>query len=100
MPDYPAKGFESLETAREWAHRFVRWYNGEHRHSGIQYVTPDERHSGADKDILLKRQAVYAEAKARNPRRWSKETRDWSPVGAVHLNPEKESRESELAKAA
>jgi hypothetical protein len=26
--------------------RFVDWYNGEHRHSAIRYVTPDERHSG------------------------------------------------------
>jgi putative transposase len=29
-----------LQQARDWVHRFVRWYNEEHRHSGLKYVTP------------------------------------------------------------
>ncbi|WP_159308540.1 IS3 family transposase [Spiribacter roseus] len=100
MPAYPANGFGSLEAAREWVQRFVQWYNHEHRHSGIQYITPVERHNGEDAAILARRQQVYAEAKARNPRRWSRETRDWRPVGAVHLNPEKEPLDSRLARVA
>ena len=100
MPAYPANGFESLEAAREWVHRFVQWYNQEYRHSGIQYVAPVERHNGDDVAILARRQQVYAEAKARNPRRWSREPRDWRPVGAVHLNPEKEPRDSSMARVA
>lgn len=87
-PAYPSKPFESLEMAREWVHIFVRWYNKEHRHSGIQFVTPDERHAGKDREILAARKKVYAAAKERNPKRWSGETRNWRPVAEVWLNPE------------
>ena len=38
-------------------------------------------------DILDARDAVYANARARRPERWSRETRDWSPVQTVTLNP-------------
>ncbi|WP_159308454.1 MULTISPECIES: integrase core domain-containing protein [Spiribacter] len=100
MPAYPANGFGSLEAAREWVQRFVQWYNHEHRHSGIQYITPVEQHNGKDAAILARRQQVYGETKARNPRRWSREIRDWRPVGAVHLNPEKERRDSRLTRVA
>lgn len=87
-PAYPSKPFESLEMAREWVHIFVCWYNKEHRHSGIQFVTPDERHTGKDREILTARKKVYAAAKERNPKRWSGETRNWRPVAEVWLNPE------------
>lgn len=87
-PDYPTKGFESLEAAREWVHHFVQWYNHEHRHSGIRYVTPDERHRGLDHDILARRHQLYQAARAANPERWSGDTRNWTPVGPVWLNPE------------
>jgi putative transposase len=89
-PEYPARGFSSLEEAREWATRFVHWYNVEHRHSGINYVTPSQRHAGEDHAILAARHALYTQARTRNPRRWSQHTRDWTPVGAVTLNPERE----------
>ena len=90
-PEFPAKGFATLGDARTWAADFVRWYNLEHRHSGIRYVTPSERHEGRDHAILAARDAVYEEAKARNPGRWSGKTRNWSPVGPVALNPERDS---------
>ena len=100
MPSYPENGFESLEAARQWVHAFAVWYNTEHRHSRINYVTPEQRHNGEDIAILAQRQAVYAEAKARNPRRWSRQVRDWTPAGAVWLNPDKERPESGLKKVA
>lgn len=43
--------------------RFV-WYNGEHRHSAIRYVTPDERHSGREQEILARRQELYQQPRA------------------------------------
>ena len=49
---FPARGFADLESAREWAMAFVQWYNHEHRHSGIRYVTPAQRHAGEDHPIL------------------------------------------------
>jgi putative transposase len=91
-PEFPGKGFESLEAARDWAMRFACWYNTEHLHSGIRYVTPHERHQGSDRLILEKRHRLYQNAKAANPARWSGNTRNWTPIGAVTLNPEKEER--------
>lgn len=51
-------------------------------------MTPSQRHSGKDKAILEKRQAVYEAAKRQNPGRWSGDIRDWSWIESVDLNPE------------
>jgi putative transposase len=90
-PEFPAKGFESLETARAWAAHFVQWYNVEHRHSGIRYVSPAQRHAGEDQAILQARHALYAQAREHSPRRWSGKTRNWDHINAVTLNPERDS---------
>jgi len=89
-PEFPPKGFADLEAARQWALRFVQWYNHEHRHSGIRYVTPAQRHAGQDGRVLDARHALYQDARQRNPQRWSGPTRDWTPIGAVTLNPERD----------
>ncbi len=86
-PRLPANGFDSMTAAIEWVENFVAWYNGEHRHSGIKFVTPDERHFGREQNILKARVAVYERARAARPERWSRATRDWSPEGPVRLNP-------------
>lgn len=96
-PAFPSKPFGSLAAAREWVHSFVRWYNEQHRHSGIQFVTPAQRHSGEEHSILVNRVAVYEAAKQRNPERWSRDTRNWVSVGEVWLNPENpEAEEPEI----
>jgi hypothetical protein len=89
-PEFPIKGFAHLDAARAWAGRFVNWYNHEHLHSGIRYISPADRHDGRDRDILERRHAVYQQARAKNPRRWAKATRNWSRVEVVTLNPEKQ----------
>jgi transposase InsO family protein len=89
-PQFPASGFASLEDARRWASDFVAWYNHDHRHSGIRYVSPAQRHAGEDHDILARRHVLYLNARAANPRRWTRHTRNWNPIAAVTLNPEKE----------
>jgi putative transposase len=43
-----------------------------------------------DTAILAARHALYVQARERNPARWSRDTRNWSPVGAVTLNPERD----------
>jgi transposase InsO family protein len=90
-PEFPAKGFADLDQARIWAANFVHWYNFDHRHSGIRYVSPAQRHAGDDHAILAARHALYLQARERNPARWSGTTRNWVPVGAVTLNPERDS---------
>jgi putative transposase len=89
-PEFPTKGFAELDDARAWAIDFVRWYNVDHRHSGIRYVSPAQRHAGEDQAILAARHAVYTTARDLNPARWSGKTRNWSPVGPVTLNPERD----------
>lgn len=96
-PDYPVKGFADITEAREWVFQFVQWYNQKHKHSGLKFVSPNERHEGRDVDIMQKRKAVYEAAKARNPNRWSGATRNWELPQVVYLNPEKE--DVELSKA-
>jgi putative transposase len=90
-PDFPAAGFADLAEARAWAAAFVHWYNHEHRHSGLRYVTPAQRHAGEDRSVLAVRHALYQQAREANPRRWSGPTRNWTPIGAVTLNPERDS---------
>ena len=89
-PEFPLKGFADLDAARQWAMRFVQWYNHEHRHSAIRYVTPAQPHAGQDGPMLAARHAVYQDARQRNPQRWSGPTRNWPPVGVVTLNPERD----------
>jgi putative transposase len=90
-PEFPLKGLVDLDAARRWAGCFVHWYNHEHCHSGIRYVTPAQRHSGQDRGLLSARHALYQAARERNPRRWSGPTRNWTPAGVVTLNPERDS---------
>lgn len=90
-PEFPDQGFADLDEARAWAAHFVHWYNHQHRHSGIRYVSPAQRHAGEDTAILAARHELYLQARERNPRRWSGATRNWTPVGAVTLNPERDS---------
>ncbi len=90
-PQFPVRGFGDLAQAREWAADFVHWYNHEHLHSGIRYVSPAARHEGRDREILAARHEVYEQARQRHPARWRRHTRNWQPIGAVTLNPERDS---------
>jgi transposase InsO family protein len=87
--DLPIEPFADLSQARDCIAALVHWYNEEHHHSGIQFVTPSQRHAGLDQDILLARKQVYEQAKAEKSQRWSKETRNWGYINEVHLNPQK-----------
>ena len=89
-PEFPVEGFADLCAAREWARKFVHWYNHDHRHSGIRYVSPAQRHAGEDIAILAARHELYVQARERNPARWSRSTRDWSHIATVTLNPERD----------
>ena len=92
-PSYPDRAFSGIDGARAWVSCFVQWYNTEHLHSAIRFVTPSSRHSGLDPAILARRSVVYEKAKRRNPRRWSGKTRNWSPITEVFLNPKKHQNE-------
>jgi transposase InsO family protein len=86
-PEYPDRPFESREQAEAFIARFVHWYNTQHLHGNIRFVTPAARHAGQDREILARRAEVYERARVRHPERWSQSTRNWSPVEEVVLNP-------------
>jgi len=86
-PGYPSKPFPDLAAARGWVAGFVAWYNHEHLHSGIGFVTPADRHAGRDVAVLENRRKVYAKAAKRHPERWPKAPRQWERPDIVHLNP-------------
>jgi putative transposase len=88
-PNWPTRGFATIEAARTWVQGFATWYNTEHRHSAIRFVTPDQRHRGEDRELLADRHQIYELARAARPERWSGQTRNWKPIGPVWLNPER-----------
>jgi transposase InsO family protein len=94
-PEYPNRPFASEQDAQLWVDGFVHWYNTEHYHSEIRFVTPDNRHYGQEEAILNQRKEVYAQARKKNQNRWSGQTRNWEPVEVVRLNSEKK-RPSEV----
>lgn len=81
--------FDDITQARVWCEQFVLWYNTKHMHSGLKFVTPHQQHVGQDAEILAKRHAVYQMAKRQKPERWSFQTRDWTCIARVSLNPNK-----------
>jgi len=102
-PDYPRRPFQSVEEACGWVADFVDWYNHRHRHSGIRFVTPVQRHTGEAQAICRHRARVYEQAREQHPRRWSRSTRCWRQPEVVWINPppiENVSRSSTLARAA
>lgn len=88
-PSYPRRGFADLGEARQWLAKFVSWYNTQHLHSSIGFVTPLDRHDGRDIEVLAKRRALYEAAVARNPRRWTRTHRKWHRPEIVTLNPDR-----------
>ena len=98
-PSYPSEPFADLDAARTWVEEFIAWYNEEHLHSGIGFVTPASRHDGSAEEILEHRQRVYARARQRHPKRWSGASRSWRAPAVVTLNPAKEPRIRETGHA-
>jgi len=88
---FPEDPFASLNEARIWVEQFVLWYNDEHQHSAIKFVTPNQRHNGLDKPILANRKEVIERARKKYPERWNgRKTRNLTPINVVYLNPGKE----------
>ena len=92
--------FLSSAALGEWVEGFVDWYHHEHLHSAIRFVTPEDRHSGREEELLKQRHRVYERARRRHPRRWSGSIRNWQPIETVYLNPEKKSSPEDLRAAA
>ncbi len=85
-PDHPNRPFASHEEAYQWVAAFVEWYVHEYRHSGIKFVTPQQRHSGQASAIGQHRSLVYEHARERHPRRWSRSVHCWKQPAGVWIH--------------
>ena len=68
-PEFPDR-FGSPEDARAFCQRFFRWYNNEHRHSGIGYHTPADVHYGQAEQVHASRARVLNTAYQGHPERF------------------------------
>lgn len=96
---YPGH-FKSIEHARTWMAEFVNWYNTEHRHSSIGYVTPHQRRNGDYEKIFATRNKAINRAREKHPERWVNRQRVWRCDDSVYLNPSLETKERLLKKIA
>jgi putative transposase len=72
-PDFPDR-FASREQARSFCQTFFTWYNHEHRHSGIGYMTPAAIHTGQAAHLYRARQDVLTAAFDQHPQRFKGRT--------------------------
>jgi putative transposase len=86
-PPFPVSCFDSIESPRAWMESFTQWYNGKPLHSSLKFVIPKHRHTGEDKTILENRNQLYKQAQERNPKRWSRNTRNCTLPEGITLNP-------------
>ncbi|MEG0844237.1 MAG: DDE-type integrase/transposase/recombinase [Romboutsia sp.] len=93
-PGYPQDGFKSIDDAREWVLHFVDWFNNKHYHSGINFLTPNSRHTGESAQIMLKRKSVYESARILNPQIFNRGIRKLEEAKAVALNPINEKKDT------
>ena len=86
-PHYPSY-FSSLEDARQWCREFVEWYNHEHHHQGIGWMTPAQVHYGKAAELLQARQVTLDAALAAHPNRFVRgQVHAPGPPSCVLLNP-------------
>ena len=81
-PDFPAT-FGSIEDARAFCATFYRWYNHEHRHSGIGMHTPADVHHGHASSVRQARTAVLATAYDSHPERFVRKPPEPPPLPAA-----------------
>lgn len=83
MPRY----FATAEDARHWCRRLVEWYNLEHHHESLGWMTPHQVHYEDVEELVAKRQKTMEAALARHPERFvRKQVRAPRPPEVVHLN--------------
>ena len=93
-PTFPLTDkFETVFDARTWVVKFTQWYNNVHKHSGLKFITPAQRHSGQDTKIMENRHRVYLQAKKQSPARWARNTRNWQLPEVVTLNANKKAKQ-------
>jgi putative transposase len=89
-PDFPDR-FGSIEDARQFCRAFFPWYNNEHKHTGINLLSPTDVHHGEAESIIAARQIVLNTAYALHPERFVRKIPEHKPMQqTVWINPPKE----------
>lgn len=86
-PEFPDR-FGCLQHARAFCRAFFDWYNKEHHHSALGFLTPEAVHYGRAEELLVARQAVLDEAHRQHPERFVNKRPQPMPLPtAVWINP-------------
>ena len=86
-PDFPDR-FGGLVDGLEYCRSFFPWYNDEHHHSGIAFLTPSDVHYGRADQIICRRQQALDLAYAAHPERFVRRAPRHPPMpSAVWINP-------------
>ncbi len=95
-PGFPNR-FDSYDHALEYCRAFFEWYNQEHRHSGIAFLTPSDVFYGHSAEVVARRQLALDDAYLRHPERFrAGPPTAASPPSAVYLNPPEDRSKSDL----
>ena len=78
--------FPCLKSGREYFIKYFDDYNHTFKHSGIQFLTPAERHSGEEIKILDLRNKTIADFFLNNPHRYAKSPKKFKPILEVTIN--------------
>ncbi len=93
-PEFPER-FGCIEDAKAFCRAFLKWYNNEHRHSGLNRLTPRMVHCGTAKKVLEQRNRVLGEAFERHPNRFKHRLPNAGELHeAVWINPPKDKEEA------
>jgi putative transposase len=88
-PGFPGR-FAGLEHGLSWAREFFPWYNREHHHSGLAYLTPAQVHAGRADEVLRARERTLRRAWQEHPERFVHgPPRVQPPPSQVWINPPK-----------
>lgn len=86
-PGFPER-FGAIEDAIGFGRSFFPWYNTEHRHAGIGYLTPEVVHYGQAADVLAARAAALRQAYEAHPSRFKNKPPTLpAPPTEVWINP-------------
>ena len=83
--NYPGS-FVALTEGRNYFAKYFPDYNDEFRHSGIQFLSPSERHHGQEGKILDQRNRIVEMAYNENIHRYSSEPKKFNPITEVRIN--------------
>jgi transposase InsO family protein len=83
--DFP-NNFCNLEGGRNYFENYFNDYNYINRHSGIQFLTPAQRHFGEEDKVLAVRNKLIKNFKNKNPHRYSSREKIFYPIIEVNIN--------------